>query len=77
MVAEVVLPVVVTAPGFLVTVQEPDGNPLKLTEPVAKAQVGCVMEPTTGFDGVDGCEFTTTSPVAKDIQPAAFLIVNV
>lgn len=77
MVADVVLPVVVTAPGFLFTVQEPDGNPLKLTEPVAKVQVGCVMVPTTGLDGVVGCVFTTTFSVAEDVQPSAFLTVKV
>ena len=34
------VPVVTTAPGFLVSVQLPAGSPLRSTEPVAVAQSG-------------------------------------
>ncbi len=56
----VIVPVVVepvsdTPPGDAVTVQLPlDGRPLKATLPVAVAQVGWVIVPTTGADGVKG-----------------------
>ena len=39
-------------PGFMV--QLPEGKPLKTTVPVATAQVGCVIVPTVGADGVTG-----------------------
>ena len=45
-------PVVVTLPGVRVNVQLPvAGKPLKLTLPVANAQVGWVMVPTVGAAG--------------------------
>ena len=54
------VPVVTTEPGVLVNVQVPlDGKPLKTTLPVAVAQVGCVMVPTVGAVGVDGCALIT------------------
>ena len=47
------VPVVVIVPGVLVNVQVPvDGSPFKITLPVASAQVGCVIVPTVGADGV-------------------------
>ena len=49
------VPVVVVPPGDLVNVQVPDeGKPLNTTLPVADAQLGCVMDPTAGADGVTG-----------------------
>ena len=72
-----VLPVVVAPPGFLITVQLPDGKPLNIREPVATVQVGCVIVPTTGAHGVADCAFTTTFPVADEEQPVEFLTVNV
>ena len=54
MVAVVVLPVVVNVLGVLVTVHEPAGKLLSTTLPVATVQVGWVMVPTTGFNGVAG-----------------------
>ena len=48
-------PVVVVPPGVRVNVQVPvDGKPLNITLPVDTAQVGCVMVPTTGTEGVGG-----------------------
>jgi len=77
MVVDVVLPVVVAAPGFLVIVQVPDGNPFNTTEPVVTVQPGCVMLPTCGAVGVDGCGFTTAFAETGEVQPAEFLTVNV
>ena len=55
MVELVPVPVVVVPPGDLVKVHVPvTGNPLKITLPVAKAQVGCVIVPTKGAVGVAG-----------------------
>ena len=48
-------PVVVVPPGERVKVQEPvAGKPLKITLPVAKAQLGWVIVPTVGTAGVAG-----------------------
>ena len=46
----VVLPVI--PPGF--NIQLPEGRPLSTTLPVAVEQVGCVIVPTTGTEGVTG-----------------------
>jgi hypothetical protein len=47
------VPVVVTAPGLRVNVQVPvDGKPLSITLPVATVQVGWVIVPTVGAEGV-------------------------
>lgn len=49
------VPVLVTAPGLRVSVQVPDdGRPLSAILPVAVPQVGCVIVPITGADGVAG-----------------------
>ena len=76
-VAVVILPVVVTLPGVRVSVHEPAGKPLNTTEPVGTAQVGCVIVPTVGLDGVAGCGLITTFADTVDVQPAAFLTVKV
>ena len=48
-------PVVVVPPGDRVKVHVPvAGKPLKITLPVAKAQLGCVIVPTVGAVGVAG-----------------------
>ena len=60
-------------PGF--SVQFPDGNPLKVTLPVASIQVGCVIESIIGALGVVGCASITILAEAKEIQPAAFVTV--
>jgi hypothetical protein len=47
------VPFVVIAPGLRVSVQVPvAGNPLRTTLPVETVQVGWVIVPTTGTDGV-------------------------
>ena len=56
-------------PGLAVTVQLPDaGKPLNATAPVAVAQVGCVIAPTIGAEGVAGCAFNTAVPDDPDEQ---------
>jgi len=70
------LPVVVTLPGLRVSVHVPlEGNPFNTTLPVATAQVGWVMVPTTGAAGVDGCEFITMSADEADRQPYELVTV--
>ena len=61
------------APGLMV--QFPAGNPLNATLPVAKAQVGCVIVPTTGADGVAGAALITTFADVKEIHPDELVTV--
>lgn len=68
-VAVVVLPVIVAPPGLAVTVQLLAGRLLRATLPVATAQVGLVIVPTTGAAGVIGCAGITALPDAADVQP--------
>ena len=75
-VVEVVDPVFV-APPVAVTVQLPDGRPLRATLPVAVEQVGCVIAPTTGAVGVAGCVLITASPEPVEVQPTELVTVKV
>ena len=61
-------------PGLIV--QLPDGKTLNTTDPVATAQVGCVIAPTTGAVGTAGCAFIITFTVAGEIHPAALVTVK-
>jgi hypothetical protein len=46
-------PLVITPDGSLVMVHVPlEGSPLSATVPVAELQVGCVIAPTCGSDGI-------------------------
>ena len=72
----VLLPVVVTLPGLRVNVHVPDGKPLNATEPVATAQVGCVIVPIAGAIGVAGCVLICTLPDAGEIHPSALVTLN-
>ena len=74
-VSVVVVPVPVTAPGFIVHVPVA-GNPDKATLPVAVAQVGWVIVPTTGVVGVAGWALITTLAVALEVHPAALVTVK-
>lgn len=58
----------VIAPGFIV--QVPEGNPFNITLPVARAQVGCVIVPIVGADGVTGCGLIITLADAAEVQPS-------
>ena len=70
------VPVLVTAPGLRVNVQVPDaGKPLNTTEPVGVGQVGCVIVPTEGAVGVDGCVLITILLEDTETQPAALVTV--
>ena len=60
-------------PGLIV--QVPVGNPLNTTEPVARAQVGCVTFPTIGAVGVTGATLIVTSVEAFEVQPSLLVIV--
>lgn len=68
-------PVPAIAPGFMV--QFPEGNPLNNTLPVAIEQVGCVVVPIAGAEGVAGCALMITFADAKEVHPAALVTVYV
>ena len=52
------------------------GKPLKATLPVAVVQVGGVIVPTIGADGVAGWGLITTLLEAAETQPAALVTVK-
>jgi len=71
-------PEVVTAPGDIVMVQVPDeGSPLRGTLPVGTLQVGWVIVPITGVEGVTGWELIVTLADAAEIHPEALVTVKV
>ena len=57
-------------------VQLPAGSPLRTTLPVATVQVGWVIVPTTGAEGVAGCAVMTTLAEADEVHPAALVTVK-
>ena len=67
-------PVPDTAPGLIV--QLPAGNPLNSTLPVASEQVGWVIVPAIGAEGVAGCASITTAVEAGEMHPAALVTVK-
>jgi hypothetical protein len=68
----------VEPPGVAVTVQVPDaGSPLKATLPVAVVQVGWMMAPTTGADGLSGDALMVALSDEAEVQPAALVTVKV
>lgn len=71
------VPVVTVPPGDRVRVQVPAaGRPLSATLPVASAQVGWVIVPTTGAEGVTGCALIVKSAEATEVQVDAFVTVK-
>ena len=70
----VLLPLPFIVPGLIV--QLPTGKPFKTTEPDESTQVGCVMVPTVGDEGVVGWALITTSPEAEETQPSEFVRVK-
>lgn len=60
-------------PGLIV--QFPAGKLLNVTLPVATAQVGCVIIPTTGTEGVTGCVLITKLAETKEVHPAALVTI--
>jgi len=71
MVTEEVLPVIF--PGLMA--QFPAGNPVKLTDPVATAQVGCEIKSTTGVAGATGCVLIVTGADGEEVHPPASVTV--
>lgn len=72
------MPVVVVPPGVRTRFHVPvAGNPLNATLPVDNAQVGCVIVPTRGADGVTGCALITISADDAEMHPAALVTVKV
>lgn len=70
------VPVIVPPPGVLVKVHVPvDGNPFKITAPVAIVQFGCVTAPTDGAEGVGGCALMTTFADGTEIHPESLATV--
>ena len=68
------VPVLVVAPGVLVSVHVPvAGNPFRIALPVAIAHVGWVIVPIVGAVGVDGCAFMTTLADGVERHPEAFV----
>ena len=63
----------VIEPGFIV--QLPAGKLVNTTLPVAVVQVGCVIVPTVGTEGVTGCELITILLVAAEVQFTEFVTV--
>ena len=69
----VLVPLPAISPGLII--QLPVGKPLKTTLPVATAHVGCMMLPTVGAEGADGCGLITISDDANEIQPTVLVTV--
>ena len=67
----------VTLPGLRVSNHVPEGSEFSVTLPVANAQVGWVIPPLAGIEGVIGCAFITAFADAGDVQLTEFVTVNV
>jgi hypothetical protein len=66
------------APPVRVNVHVPvAGRPLNATLPVATEQVGCVIVPVTGAEGVSGLALMTTLADAGEVHPEALVTVKV
>lgn len=75
---EVVVPEPVALPdGEPVIVQAPDGKPLRAIVPVGVGQVGCVIVPIVGALGTFGAAVKIAFAEAVEVQPSAFVTVNV
>jgi len=61
------------APGLIV--QLPEGKPLRTTLPVASAQVGWVIVPTVGDEGVTGWVLMRMLADDNEIHPDALVTV--
>jgi hypothetical protein len=76
-VALVPVPVMVIPPGVPVNVHVPAaGNPFNIALPVDTAQVGCVIVPTVGAVGVDGCVLMTILADPGDVHPEILVTVK-
>jgi len=61
------------APGLII--QLPVGRPFNTTLPVATVQVGCVIVPTVGAEGVIGCGRIVKLPDGEDVHPTELVTV--
>lgn len=70
-IAELVpVPVVTDPPGDPASVHVPDaGKSFKITLPVARTHVGCVIEPIVGAAGIVGWELITIFAVGSEVHP--------
>jgi len=72
------VPVVSVPPGVRVKVQVPlEGRPLISTLAVATLQLGWVIVPAIGADGIAGCASMRISDEDTDVQPEALVTVYV
>lgn len=72
------VPVIVVPPGVLVRVHVPDdGSPLRVRDPVATVHDGWTNSPAAGATGVTGCSLIVMPVDAAEMQPEAFVTVNV
>ena len=71
---EVVVPVPVMFPGFIVQVPV-EGKPLISMVPVALLQSGCEFTLVKGADGVEGEAVITTLTDADEIHPSELVTV--
>lgn len=72
------VPEIAASPGVLVKVHVPvEGNPFKITLPVAREQVGWVTVPISGAVGVDGLALITTLAEDDEVHPEVFVTVKV
>lgn len=62
------------APGLIT--QFPAGSPFNTIPPVATVQVGWVIVPAVGAEGVTGCALIITLVDGNEVQPTAFVTVN-
>jgi len=71
------LPEVVVPPGNRVKTHAPeDGNPFNTTLPVGTANVGCVIAPIKGAEGVGGCAGITKFKDGPERHPSAVVTVK-
>ena len=65
------VPTEVMVPGYRVSVHVPlAGNPFISTLPVEEKQVGGVIAPTIGADGISACAVIMMLPDEGEIHPA-------
>jgi len=67
----------VVPPGVRVNVHVPvPGRPFSTTLPVADVQLGWVIVPITGIDGVTGWGLTGTLAEFMEVHPSEFVTVK-
>ena len=69
------VPVPVIPPGLIIQVPEA-GNPSNTILPVAIVQVGWIIVPTIGAEGVIGCALITALDDGNDVHPSELVTVK-